>query len=166
MQQGVSPVCLGLLLALLVGCSHGVKSSSYPVSAYEEDVAQFGRLTGSEGIVLFGGSSSKSVGITVNAYLWRASLDVLSFLPLASVDPFAGVIMSDWYISPEYPYERFKVNTLILSDILRSDGVKVTVFKQKKSGTEWFDETISASIATDIEDKIISKARDLRAEDI
>ena len=75
--------------------------------------------------------------IGVNSYLWRATLDTLSFMPLASADPFGGVIITDWYEDPKAPGERFKVNALILDRSLRADGVKLTVFKQKQVKNAW-----------------------------
>jgi Domain of unknown function (DUF3576) len=66
-------------------------------------------------------------GLGVNAFLWRASLDTLSFMPLASADPFGGVIITDWYANPEKPDERFKATVYILDTRLRADGVSVTV---------------------------------------
>ena len=48
--------------------------------------------------------------IGVNSYLWRATLDTVSFMPLASADPFGGVILTDWYTDPQNPNERVKIN--------------------------------------------------------
>ena len=70
-------------------------------------------------------------GLGVNSFLWRATLDTLGFMPLASADPFGGVIITDWYEDPKTKGERFKVNALILDKTLRADGVKITVFKQR-----------------------------------
>ena len=79
------------------------------------------------------GNGGGGPGIGVNSYLWHASLDTVSFLPLASADPFGGVIITDWYSPPATPNERFKVNVFILNRELRADGVKATVFRQKLS---------------------------------
>ena len=76
----------------------------------------------------------------MNAFLWRASLDTIAFMPLASADPFGGVIITDWYAPPETPDERFKVNIYILGRILRADGLKVSVFRQTRdAGGQWRD---------------------------
>src|SRR5579862_8835017 len=85
--------------------------------------------------IVAGGPGKMTLG--VNSYLWRATLDTLSFMPLVSADPFGGVIITDWYEDPKTPGERFKVNALILDKSLRADGVRITVFKQfsdKRSG--------------------------------
>src|ERR1700682_4773198 len=80
-------------------------------------------------------------GVAVNAYLWRASLDTINFIPLVSADPFGGVIITDWYTPAETPNERMKVQVTILDRELRADGVRVSVFKQQTSpkGGSWVD---------------------------
>ena len=91
-----------------------------------------GSIFGSGGVTLFGGEEegAAAVGIGVNAFLWRATLDTISFMPLLSADPFGGVIITDWYAPPETPDERFKMTVYILTRTLRSDGVQVSVFRQ------------------------------------
>ncbi len=102
-------------------------------------------------------------GIGVNGFLWRASLDTLAFLPLASADPFGGVIITDWYAPPESPKERFKVTVYLLGTQLRSDGIRVSVFRQTRTGdSEWADAALSEETATRLEDAILSRARELR----
>lgn len=101
-------------------------------------------------------------GIGVNSFLWRASLDTLSFMPISSADPFGGVILTDWYENPETPGERFKVNIYILDKQLRADGVRVSVFKQKQGKGAWKDASVANSVATDIENTILTRARELR----
>ncbi len=105
--------------------------------------------------------------IGVNSYLWRASLDTLSFIPLTSADPWGGVIITDWYTSPEKPDERFKVTVYILDTRLRADGLNVAVFKQVKdaSGT-WADSPTAAQTETDLENAILTRARQLRLSTI
>src|SRR5262245_46903505 len=87
---------------------------------------------GGAGLSLFGNSKGDGSegAVAVNAYLWRASLDTVAFMPLASADPFGGVIISEWYSPPETPEERFKVTIYILGRALRADGLKVSVFRQ------------------------------------
>ncbi|MDP2245168.1 DUF3576 domain-containing protein [Pseudomonas sp.] len=120
----------------------------------------------------FGRGSSASKGgeaaqIGVNAYLWRASLDTLSFMPLASADPYGGVVITDWYTNPEKPDERFKATVYILDTRLRADGLNVTVFKQVSDGAGgWTDAPTAAQTETDIENAILTKARQLRLANI
>jgi hypothetical protein len=102
-------------------------------------------------------------GIGVNSYLWRASLDTVSFMPLASADPFGGVIITDWFSPPDQPEDRFKVNIFILDRQLRADGLRAAVFRQKKqSDGRWQDAPTEASTATDLENTILTRARQMR----
>jgi hypothetical protein len=122
-------------------------------------------LFGTDGILSNNTSKDNQggVGIGVNSYLWRASLDTLSFMPLASADPFGGVIITDWYAPPETPDSRFKANVFILDRQLRADGVRVTLFQQKKDASgNWVDAEVSPKTATDLEDEILTRARQLR----
>lgn len=104
----------------------------------------------------------EGVGIAVNSFLWRASLDTVSFMPLASADPFGGTILTDWYSAPETPDERYKVNVFILGRQLRSDGIRVRVFKQALSNGVWKDIAVSDETARQLEDAILTRARQLR----
>lgn len=96
--------------------------------------------------------------ITVNSFLWRASLDTVSFMPLATVDPFGGVILTDWYSDDSAPGERYKLNIFVMGRELRSDGVKVSMFKQRNGKNVAVDEKTNR----DIEDAILTRARELR----
>jgi hypothetical protein len=102
-------------------------------------------------------------GVGVNSYLWRATLDTLSFLPLASADPFGGVVITDWYSPPDQQAERFKVNIFILGRELRADGVRASVFRQRKdSSGQWADAPVDQATGTDLENAILTRARQLR----
>jgi hypothetical protein len=123
---------------------------------------------GEGGVDIFGlfGSDKKGGGggggIGVNNYLWRASLDTISFMPLASADPFGGVIITDWYTPPETPAERFKMNVYILGQQLRADGVRVSVFRQNRAGNDWTDATVTKTTSVNMENEILNRARQLR----
>jgi hypothetical protein len=107
-------------------------------------------------------SGSSRVTLGVNSYLWHASLDTLSFLPLTSADPFGGVIISEWYVAPASPNERLKVTVYIMDRSLRADGLKVVVFRQTRSGAAWADAQPSPDTAHKLEDSILTRARELR----
>ena len=136
------------------------------------DVADIGRLGGEDSGVLVGntkksGSSdagSGGTGIGVNAYLWRGALDTLGFMPLNSVDPFGGVIITDWYTPAASPGERFKATAYVLSKELRSDGIHVAVFRQILQGGQWVEAPVDDSTASGLEDRVLSKARKLREQ--
>jgi hypothetical protein len=110
------------------------------------------------------GDTGTGTGVAVNAYLWRASLDTINFIPLASADPFGGVIITDWYTPAETPNERMKVQVTILDRELRADGVRVSVFKQQTSpkGGAWVDAQVDPRTNIDIENAILTRARQLR----
>ena len=97
----------------------------------------------------------------VNEFLWRASLETLNFMPLSEVDPFGGVIITDWYASPQAPDERFKSNVYILDTNLRADALKVSIFKQVRSPAGWTDASVDADTARTIENSILTRAREL-----
>ena len=107
-------------------------------------------------------SGSTRVTLGVNSYLWHASLDTLSFLPLVSADPFGGVIISEWYVAPSSPNERLKVTVYIMDTALRADGLKVVVFRQVKNANAWQDAQPSPDTARKLEDSILTRARELR----
>ena len=127
-------------------------------------------IFGKGGLNLLGGKDEDkndgSSGIGVNSYLWRAALDTVTFMPLASADPFGGVIITDWYTAPEKPDERFKVNIFILDKQLRSDGVKVKVFRQTGKGGKWVDSAVADNTGPQMEDAILTRARQLRVADM
>jgi len=128
-------------------------------------------IFGEGGIEFFGPSDDNqgggAAGIGVNSHLWRASLDTISFMPLSSVDPFGGVIITDWYAPPNSPSERFKMTIFILDRTLRADGLRVAVFRQQQSDQGiWIDSSIRPSTATSLENKILERARQLRISGI
>lgn len=100
--------------------------------------------------------------IGVNSFLWRASLDTVSDLPVASADPFGGVILTDWHAPNGTQVERFKINIFILGRQLRADGLTVSVFRQVRDGQEWSDAPIAEGTERAIEDTILTRARELR----
>ena len=124
---------------------------------------------GSGGLNILGGGDKKkedggSGGIGVNSFLWRATLDTVSFMPLISADPFGGVIITDWYTPPQTPTERFKVNVYILDRALRADGIRVAVFRQVRQGDNWADQAAAPNTAISMENAILQRAREFRME--
>ena len=129
---------------------------------------QYDGLLGQDGFNLFGKRSAEDPGgggIGVNSYLWRASLDAISFMPLASADPFGGVIITDWYAPPETPDERFKLNIYIMGRQLRADGIKAAVFRQRRDASgAWVDASVEPKTTTEFENAILTRARQMRID--
>jgi hypothetical protein len=103
-------------------------------------------------------------GIQVNAYMWRATLDTLSFMPLVSADPFGGVIITDWYSPPATPDERFKANAYILSQQMSANAIQVSLFHQVRENGQWQDTDVDPATVSGLEDRILARAADLKAE--
>jgi hypothetical protein len=156
-------IVAALTLVSLTACE-GISREAPDAEGAEDKLRrESGKLFGD--ISLLGGRDNQETnsGIGVNGFLWRASLDTLSFLPLSSADPFGGVIITDWYAPPESPAERFKVTVYILGRELRSDGVRVAVFRQKRNtGSEWIDANAGKNTSTSLENAILTRARELR----
>ena len=111
-------------------------------------------------------SDIKDTGATigVNALLWRASLDTISFMPLDQADPYGGVITTEWYINPDKPTERYKIIIYILDRSLRADAVRVAFFMQQLIDGEWVNVTTSDETRITLENSILTKARQLKQE--
>ena len=156
---------IGLAVTLTACSGNENKGSSYRTSP--EFRSEAGPSESGLGITLFGDSNSQGTegAVAVNAFLWRASLDTISFMPLASADPFGGVIITDWYAPPETPGERFKVNIYILGRSLRADGLKVSVFRQtEEAGGRWTDAVVGADVQGEFEESVLTRARQLRMQ--
>jgi len=170
-------ILIGAAMSLLTACS-GVRGSSEP-QVYKggqlyknQSAVDDNKIFGKDGLNFLGGdkeeSSSGPAGIGVNSFLWRASLDTLSFMPLSSADPFGGVIITDWYGPPESPLERFKMTVYILDRRLRADALKVSVFRQTRAAptAEWRDSSVAKTTPVDLENAILTRARQLRVSSI
>jgi hypothetical protein len=157
-----------LLLPLaLAACGGGDKSVKPLADTDYNDYRNGPAGSPTNGVILNPSKDSKQEAdatLGVNAYLWRGALETLGFMPLASADPFGGVIITDWYSPPTTNGERFKATAYILGRQLRSDGVHVTLFRQVRDGGQWTDAPINPATAADIESKVLARARELRAE--
>ena len=163
---------VGLLGIFMLGACSSLTPTGGPKIPRQNRITEFGKhydevptITGEGG--LFGGSKSndggQGGGIGVNAYLWRATLDTISFMPIASADPFGGVIITDWYAPPESPNERFKLNIYVLGTELRADGIRASVFRQVLDvNNVWRDAQVEADAGRNIEDSVLTRARQIR----
>jgi hypothetical protein len=171
MKRVLVPATVMAALALC-GCNpRGVANSDYGDSGSRGISATQG-VTGDGRGMSFGGDGSGNARaqavptavLGVNAYLWSATLDTLAFMPLASADPFGGVIITSWYEPPAKEGERFKATAYIMGRQLRADGIKVSLFRQVSEGGRWVDKTVSPITVSEIENKILARARELRAQ--
>tara|TARA_R110000787_G_scaffold233290_1_gene340261 strand:- start:1432 stop:2079 length:648 start_codon:yes stop_codon:yes gene_type:complete len=173
--RGIAAACL---IALTAGCGLNVEEdylvpdpSRKDTLVYESELkarTQSDSVFGDGGIDIFNLGGSKKgqgggSGIGVNSFLWRATLDTISFMPLTQADPFGGVIITDWYSPPETPTERYKMSVYILGRELRADGIRVAVFRQQSGGPNgWANSNLSKDTATNLENQILTRARQLR----
>lgn len=107
-------------------------------------------------------AASQVTTIGVNSYLWRASLETVSFAPLVQADSAGGVIVTDWYSTPQNPNERVKVTISILDQDLRADALRVAASRQVAQNGAWVDAPVKAATVQKLEEIILTKARDLR----
>ncbi len=157
---------------LLAACGDPNTQYAYPEKignrVYHPGDQKPDSVLGKDGVDIFGqsrknGDQGGGGGLGVNSFLWRASLDTVSFMPIASADPFGGVIITDWYAPPESPDERFKLNVFILGRALRADGIKIAAFRQIRDPQgNWVDRPMDASVVTDLENTVLTRARKMR----
>ena len=107
-------------------------------------------------------AASQVTTIGVNSYLWRASLDALSFMPLVQTDSAGGVIVTDWYVNPQSPGERVKLTVSILDQDLRADALRVAGSREVSQHGQWVAAPLRAATVQKLEGIILTKARDLR----
>ena len=107
-------------------------------------------------------AAASVTSIGVNSYLWRASLETLSFMPLTQADSAGGVIVTDWYANPQNPNERVKVTVSILDRDLRADALRIAASREVLQGGAWVAAPVQAATVQKLEEVILTKARDLR----
>ncbi len=155
---------------MIMACGRGEVSRGARVLVIALTLSGLAACGGRLAHPLGGGAQARAApasAIGVNAYLWRATLDTLAFMPLASADPYGGVIITDWYVNPEKPDERFKATVYILDSRLRADGLAVTIFKEVSNGAGgWTASPTSDQTSTDIENAILTRARQLRLSNL
>jgi hypothetical protein len=160
-------VSLIALTAALAGCSWFSSDPTYTDKEHEKTYKNGSVLSDEGGVNILGGPdkpAGSETGLGVNGFLWRATLDTISFMPIVSADPFGGVILTDWYSAPATPNERIKLNIFIRDRELRADGVKVTVFRQTRSTSSgaWSEAPVAAATASGLESAILTRARQIR----
>ena len=110
-----------------------------------------------------GSGSGSTVGMPINAILWKSSLETIDFMPIASADPFGGIIITDWYSISNSENERCKLNIFIKGLQLKSDNIKVNSFCQKYNGDGiWINQQTVPAQDREIENAILNKAKKLK----
>ncbi len=171
MRYSFAFLCSTILLLPACDTALPQGEQTFPKTVEDRMILERGKIGGGGGLFSLGGSSKKDgnggPSIGVSGYLWRATLDTLSFMPLVSADPFGGTVITDWYSPADKPDERFKINALILSQELRADGIKVKLFKQLKDAKgNWKDATATAAAERKLEDTILTRARELKVQSL
>ena len=111
----------------------------------------------------FGKKDQTGSGMPVNAILWRASLDIASFVPLDDVDTFGGSIITEWYQPKDRSSQRLKLAIFVIGLELRSDAITVRTYVQTWNGAEWVDAGRDEVLGRKLEDLILTRARELRS---
>jgi hypothetical protein len=134
-----------------------------PPKAEPEPVSVFTGKPGGTKLLDLASSDTTSNGMPVNALLWRAALDIASFVPLDDVDTFGGSIVTEWYQSADQPNQRLKLSFFVTGVELRSDAITVQAYLQKRAGDSWVDAGRDDQLARRLEDLVLTRARELRA---
>jgi len=105
--------------------------------------------------------------LTINGYLWQASLDTLDFMSLSSTDATGGVILTDWYTNPRAQGDRSRIQVTIRDSRLRADALDVAVTRQllNQSG-DWVNVPVQQATVANLEDAILVRARQLRIRSV
>ena len=107
-------------------------------------------------------TTTATIGMPINPYLWKGSLDTIDFMPLVSADPFAGIIITDWYTNQNTPNERCKINVFIKGYEMKTDNLKVNSFCQLLSNGQWLDIKNNIDNDAKLENAILNKAKKIR----
>jgi hypothetical protein len=156
-----------LLVTLLITSCSNIQPA--PVQEEEEPISFFTGKPGGIKLSDLGGSSDeKGDSMPVNAILWRASLEIISLIPIADVDTFGGTIVSDWYSLPGKTDERIKITVFVSGRELRSDAIRITVHVQRRDGIDgnWSSSVRDDAFAARLEELVLNRAREIRAETI
>lgn len=158
------------VVLLCCACSPEVKRTGAPIDSDDRHKLTFGSLLGDD-FFTFGGPKknqesqpSPSVSARVNPFLWRSSLETLSFMPLASADMNGGLIVSDWYVDENKPGERIKITIQFMDSQLRADSIKLHVHKQTLKNNNWTTKAADENLATQLEHIIVKHARNMKVK--
>ena len=159
-----------LVCALLTNCgttrSENVTQKPDESTQRDDEINNVSFFTGKPGGFKLSDFLEKDAsinGLPVNALLWRAALDIASFVPLDDVDTFGGSIVTEWHQPKATPDQRLKLTIFVIGRELRSDAVTVRAYIQNRLGTEWVDSGRDEALGRKLEDLVLTRARELRA---
>ena len=104
------------------------KNPSDPKKRVQKNLAEGRGITFND---VFGNEGSGKFDFASSNPLWRASLDVIDFMPLISVNYSGGIIITDWYSDENDPSESIKINIRFLTNEVRSDSLDIKVYNRK-----------------------------------
>ncbi len=166
-MKAIKSILIYISLLTLTACSNIERKAEYPKTRQEQQEERIGKLGGSGLFSWSTGNNKSGHSIEVNGYLWQASLDTVYMMPILSIDPHAGTIMTDWYHDKNTnPHMRYKLNIFITSGRLTADGIRVTAFTQEKRNNKWHDQGVSQELGHSIEERILYKARELKVRQL
>ena len=159
---------LGQILSVILGTTLLLSACSGLISAPTEQLEEpVSVVTGKPGGIKLSDFGTKKVSpgdsLPVNALLWRAALDIASFVPLDDVDTFGGSIVTEWHQPKTTPNQRLKLTMFVVGRELRSDAITVRAYIQNRLGTEWVDAGRDEALGRKLEDLVLTRARELRA---
>ena len=152
-----------ILFIVISSCSDN-QNLTNPVTGEKPNPGLFSK-DASKGISLsdlINPQNNDGISVNVNAFLWRASLNVLSIAPLISTDALGGTIITDWYVNKNIKNQRIKITAFIKTSELRSDGISVKVHLQNLNDGIWSDIVTNKDLEIQIENQILSEARNIR----
>ena len=156
---GISSFILSVTF-ILSSCSN---LNTTPIKESDEPVSIFTGKPGGIKLSDFGKKRQFDNSMPVNALLWRAALDIASFVPLDDVDTFGGSIVTEWHQPKATPNQRLKLTMFVVGRELRSDAITVRAYIQNRLGTEWVDAGRDEALGRKLENLVLTRARELRA---
>lgn len=167
MKKQILYTCVAAAGLGLAACGGNVEHAEINPTPHDSPTGP-GIFSGKDGNMLSIFSSDANGGgaaIGVNPYLWRASLESVSFMPVTQADSAGGTILTDWYSNPGKSSERVKVNVYILGKVLAPQSLRVAVFKQEKTDKGWQDMPQAEATARQLEETILTNARAIRVRE-
>jgi len=159
MMRSILFACFFLVLTACSGSAptntnKDMGNGSFLTGKAEQGVSfsDFGKLMG-----------SNTGGLPINALLWRASLDIVSTIPIDDVDTYGGTIITEWYSLADSPNERIKMTFFVLDLELRSDAIRVQVYVQRQENGVWVDSGTDSALGRKLEELVLTRAREIRA---